>query len=460
MRDPDAGADVGLDAVEIEGLGDRADDPQRERDRSFVLIGAAFLDDRELVAAEARQHVGFTNPRIAGAGRPPSAAASPAAWPSVSLTALNLSRSIIMTVMAPPQRFRRLLASSSFSLNWARLARPVRTSCRARCMISASARRRSVMSSTMESQPPPSIGWRVSNTNRPSESSSIHCGIRRKGDHLRGSRLDRGSAGFSLEHAARHTVDDNGLQRRSHRQQLRRHLVQFGVALVPDDEPLLLVVHGQSLRHVAERGIKPQVGAGEFGRLLEKGFLVADTLGDVFMDRHPSAVRGGGVGDRDDSPVVVAVDDCASSAIEQALPELANIAFDLGLHVADRFAIGDDRADAGASPDEVARQFVQLQIPRVPDQQPAVGVEHAEAGRHGGERGVELGVGLVQLRRMSGKAARRPPDEGAHQDDESRQHRDLDHPANGVGLPRRQQFVDIPGDGNDQRIGMPLFRNW
>ena len=46
-------------AVKIERLGDRADDPQRERDRAFVLAGAAFLDDGELVAAEARQHVGF-----------------------------------------------------------------------------------------------------------------------------------------------------------------------------------------------------------------------------------------------------------------------------------------------------------------------------------------------------------------------------------------------------------------
>ena len=34
---------------------------QRERDRAFVLIGSALLNDRKLVATEARQHVGLTN---------------------------------------------------------------------------------------------------------------------------------------------------------------------------------------------------------------------------------------------------------------------------------------------------------------------------------------------------------------------------------------------------------------
>ena len=58
-RNADAGADTGLDAVEVERFGNRADDPQRERDRSLMLAWAAFLDDGEFVAAEPRQQVGL-----------------------------------------------------------------------------------------------------------------------------------------------------------------------------------------------------------------------------------------------------------------------------------------------------------------------------------------------------------------------------------------------------------------
>ena len=57
---------------------------------------------------------------------------SPAGCPSVSLTALNLIEVEHHDGEAAPLRFSRLLASSSFALNSARLASPVRTSCRAR----------------------------------------------------------------------------------------------------------------------------------------------------------------------------------------------------------------------------------------------------------------------------------------------------------------------------------------
>lgn len=61
QRNPDAGADAGLMAVEIEGPANGVDDPQRERDRAFMLGRPSLLDDCKLVAAEARQHVGLAN---------------------------------------------------------------------------------------------------------------------------------------------------------------------------------------------------------------------------------------------------------------------------------------------------------------------------------------------------------------------------------------------------------------
>jgi hypothetical protein len=55
------GAYAGLIAVEIKWLSDGIYDPQRERDSSLVLIGFTLLDDRKLVAAQPRQHIGLPN---------------------------------------------------------------------------------------------------------------------------------------------------------------------------------------------------------------------------------------------------------------------------------------------------------------------------------------------------------------------------------------------------------------
>ena len=54
-------------------------------------------DDRELVAAEAGDHVGVAQPLAQGVRRRARSARRPIAWPSVSLTYLKLSRSSIST---------------------------------------------------------------------------------------------------------------------------------------------------------------------------------------------------------------------------------------------------------------------------------------------------------------------------------------------------------------------------
>ena len=59
----DAGPDADPLAVEIEGLLDQPDDPERERDGTLALVLLVFLDDGEFVAAQTRQHVGIAKRR-------------------------------------------------------------------------------------------------------------------------------------------------------------------------------------------------------------------------------------------------------------------------------------------------------------------------------------------------------------------------------------------------------------
>src|SRR5579859_1491876 len=68
QRNTDARIDVGLLAVEVKGLGNSLDDPAPECDCTLMLTRPALLDNRELVAAEARQHIRFPKRGLQASG--------------------------------------------------------------------------------------------------------------------------------------------------------------------------------------------------------------------------------------------------------------------------------------------------------------------------------------------------------------------------------------------------------
>ncbi len=124
----------------------------------------------------------------AQARRRPAAAcrrASPMGWPSVSLTDLKPSRSR-HSIAVPAVSSGRDSAISRRLRNCTRLGSPVSASCSAMWLSRASALRRSVMSSNVSTQPPPSIVWRDTATTRPSGSSCVKLALW-SGDSMRWS---------------------------------------------------------------------------------------------------------------------------------------------------------------------------------------------------------------------------------------------------------------------------------
>jgi len=240
-------------------------------------------------------------------------------------------------------------------------------------------------------------------------------------------------------------------------EKVRRHLVDLRIAIVPDHKPPALVEHAQSLRHVTQGRVESQVGARKFGGLLKESFLMADALGDVLVDRHPAAADNGRVCHRDHSAVAEPCDVCVFSSVKQVLPEFADIGLDLEVQIADLFTVRDDRVDVSAAFDDFAGHSVEFDVSVVPDHQPAIGVEHADPGRHVGERSVETRVGFTQLDGTGGQPPRRAPDEQAHEQDEARHRSDFDHPTHRVSLPRRQHFSHVLRDGDDDGIGLAPF---
>ena len=130
-----------------------------------VLVGHFGQQGHELVAAQAahgfqravRAHAGGFERAfhdlvaVAHAGAQaaaplPSAASSPAAWPSVSLMILKRSRSISSSANWWPMRRACSSARSARQISWRRLGRPVRASKLASWRILSSATRRSVTS--------------------------------------------------------------------------------------------------------------------------------------------------------------------------------------------------------------------------------------------------------------------------------------------------------------------------
>ena len=87
-----------------------------------VLVDVLEQDD-ELVAAEARRGVGGADARRAAVAAASRSRTSPAAWPKLSLTFLNVSRSTKRTATRVPARAARAWAWSSRSISSWRLGR-------------------------------------------------------------------------------------------------------------------------------------------------------------------------------------------------------------------------------------------------------------------------------------------------------------------------------------------------
>src|SRR5579872_6052542 len=122
---------------------------------------------------------------------------------------------------------------------------------------------------------------------------------------------------------------------------------------------------------MAQRRVEPQIDARQLGRLLEAGLLVANALGDVFVDRDPSAAGDRGVGDRDHAAVLEPRSSDIAAVVVQFLAETV-IGFDLQVLMAKRSAVLDDGSDGGAPINDLGRYTIKLQIFGVPDQELSV----------------------------------------------------------------------------------------
>ena len=126
------------------------------RTRSAITVASRGLADvveqqRELVAAQARDRVVGPQRRLQPSARPPSAAGRRPAWPSESLMTLKRSRSRNSTAAQHSGwwRWARRIDWSRRSTNRTRFGRPVSASCSASCWRRRSASRRSVTSVTL-----------------------------------------------------------------------------------------------------------------------------------------------------------------------------------------------------------------------------------------------------------------------------------------------------------------------
>ena len=122
-RDPDAGADVDLAALDLERLVHRLEDPVGDpRDARARRRPRAGRRTRRRRSAPRCRRRGCSE----SAGRAASrSSSSPAAWPSVSLTFLNVSRSTNSTAARVAERAARASACSRRSISSWRFGSPV-----------------------------------------------------------------------------------------------------------------------------------------------------------------------------------------------------------------------------------------------------------------------------------------------------------------------------------------------
>ena len=193
---------------------------------------------------------------------------------------------------------------------------------------------------------------------------------------------------------------------------VRLEAVDLRIAIVGENQTLLGVEHGQALRHVRERHVEFGVLHLELGQrhieagiaglqlglaLLQQHVLLCEAvaepvpLGDVLVDGDPAAVSGRSAVDQDDAPVVqVARLDRGLERGSEARA-LVFLVLDRGVETLGD-AVREHIGDARARLRQALGQTVHLGIAAVAHHDPLLGVDHAQAMRHVGERDLEAVV--------------------------------------------------------------------
>ena len=276
-------------------------------------------------------------------------------------------------------------------------ARPVSASWRAMCSMRASARIVSVMSSI--GRDPAAVDHRLVADLHRAAVLELEPIVARAA--LEGARQLLVAIGLELSRpgADREPVLEHGQDRGAGQGQLRRQLVELGVAPVADDDPALGVEHAEPLGHGVEGGVEAAVLLGEraLGRL---------ALGDVLVRRDPAAVRHRLEGDREGAAVDKLEEPRARRAVLDRRDQVGGVLLGAALRVdAGREPMGEEIVVARAGLGEIGSEPVHLGVARVADDEPALAVEHAQAVGHVVEGGVEaqivprqLAVDLLQRR--------------------------------------------------------------
>ena len=170
------------------------------------------------------------------------------------------------------------------------------------------------------------------------------------------------------------------------------------------------VVEQSAVRQIGQRVVVGEVGDTLFG---------PPALGDVFMGRHPAAVRQRLVDDLDRTSVR------RRDHHGVALGDVAQHRIDIMIDVADErsgcLAMGNDVVKTAARLHDVGRQAVHFEIAMVADDQPLRRIEQQQPLRHVVDRGVEALLldrqPLLRLAVLLGKLAH----------DEKQQHGNREH---------------------------------
>jgi hypothetical protein len=196
--------------------------------------------------------------------------------------------------------------------------------------------------------------------------------------------------------AAAAAIVDGLFVRRSRFHQLFRQVVDLPIAFVGDENLMLGVEHAQALRHVLQGGGKSRVRFFQrFGAFAQSTFDVL-VRGDVVVNGHPSAVRHRLVVDRDHTTIGQLVFRREGTAIGHLIDPCGDV-----FRRADRRHAGgnprlEDRLQCRAPLYLVGAEPVHLRIAIVAHHEPLIAVEHRQAVRHVGKRGVQQMIALLK----------------------------------------------------------------
>ena len=161
-----------------------------------------------------------------------------------------------------------------------------------------SARRRSVMSSCVTTQPVPSgVGWLMTAMMRPSVSSIVVDGRLALASSPPAARRCSASGSTAKNVPVAMRAWTRSWMRAAGLHDIGRQPVHLQIALVADHQPARRIEHVEALRHVVEGGVELQL------LLAQLAFRRSRSLGDVVVRRHPAAAVHRLVVDRDDPAV-------------------------------------------------------------------------------------------------------------------------------------------------------------